>query len=100
MHELCTSGRLDDMRIADRLKGWCAPRNRTATALPPGWRLLASTQMMEVVCHNEAACKENCDGSQGRERCTKGAPIKKKGNVIVSDLIGKEQGQLDIPQDL
>ncbi|CAB1107932.1 unnamed protein product [Ectocarpus sp. CCAP 1310/34] len=58
---------------------------------------------MEVVYHDECAYKQNDSGGAAWENDEKGAAMSPKNEgaaVMVSDLIGEERGQLDIPAEV
>ncbi|CAB1106607.1 unnamed protein product [Ectocarpus sp. CCAP 1310/34] len=103
-HNLRTSGKLEELPVDERLELWCTERQRVpAQPLPPGFRLLEPREVMEVVYHDECAYKQNDRGGAAWENDEKGAAMSPKNEgaaVMVSDLIGEERGQLDIPAEV
>lgn len=103
-HNLYTSGKSEEMTRDQRLELWCTERQRASVEpLPDGFRLLEPKEVMEVVYHDECAYKQNDGGGAAWENGEKGAAMNPKNEgaaVMVSDLIGEERGQLDIPADV
>lgn len=103
-HNLRTSGTLNELPVDEVLELWCTERRRVpAQPLPPGFRLLEPKEVMEVVYHDECAYKQNDSGGAAWENDEKGAAMNPKNEgaaVMVSDLIGEERGQLDIPPEV
>lgn len=100
-HNLSTSGKLEEMSREEQFELWCTVRERApAVPLPDGFRLLEPKEVMEVVYHDECAYKQNDSGGAAWENDGKGAAMNPKNEgaaAMVSDIIGEERGQLDIP---